>query len=622
MYEALTNQSRLSKQVILICLDVFILLFALYGAFALQFGLLLPDDTLHKFQTLFPAMAFLGLTLFLGLGLSRIKIQAFERNAILRTGLCSIGMVLICSFANEIIVSGAPRSVPIIFGVLFFAVNISSRVAGQYLLDYLPKGKSSQKRVLVYGAGQKGIELVSMLRQAPGIYPVAFVDDDPEKIGMIAAGLPVTNVRKITDIIKAKEIDLVIVALQALTENHQNMVLNQLRKLECEVKTLQEFLEVIDSFDRDGRLKQAAIDGLLCRDKILLNVPEIDRSYDNKSVMVTGAGGSIGSELCQQLIKCGIRRLVLFEHSEFALYAIERRLRQAAQNEDIDLVPVLGSVTDKSRVEDALLTNQVQIVLHAAAYKHVPLVEANELAGLYNNVIGTRNVAKAAHRFNIERFILISTDKAVRPTNIMGSSKRLAELVVQDLASRSSETLFSMVRFGNVLGSSGSVIPLFQDQIAKGGPVTVTDKNVTRYFMTIQEASRLVLLAGSFARGGDVFVLDMGDPVKIYDLARLMIELSGRTVRDGDNPNGDIAVELIGLRPGEKLYEELLIGDEILETPHKKILRARETMLSEIEVANIIRDLKIAFESNDNKSARASIERWVDGYKPPQAVCL
>ncbi|MBE9477594.1 MAG: polysaccharide biosynthesis protein, partial [Proteobacteria bacterium] len=392
--------------------------------------------------------------------------------------------------------------------------------------------------------------------------------------------------------------------------------------LGCKVQTLPSFLDIISGTQPLESLHPIAMDDLLSREKIDIKMPEVDRTYAGKTVMVTGAGGSIGSELCRQLLKCRIRKLVLFDHSELALYAIDRELRPIAKAAGVDLVPVLDSVTDKARVDAVFSANNIQIVLHAAAYKHVPMVEINELAGLYNNVIGTRNVAQAARKFGLERFILISTDKAVRPTNVMGSSKRLAELVVQDLASRCQKTLFSMVRFGNVLGSSGSVIPLFQGQIAKGGPVTVTDKNVTRYFMTINEASRLVLLAGSFACGGDVFVLDMGAPVKIYDLARLMIKLSGRTVRDVGNPNGDIAVELTGLRPGEKLYEELLIGDDMLVTPHKKILRARETALSEIEIAKAIRDLKTAFDTDDAISARAVIARWVDGYQPPRVRCI
>jgi FlaA1/EpsC-like NDP-sugar epimerase len=331
--------------------------------------------------------------------------------------------------------------------------------------------------------------------------------------------------------------------------------------------------------------------------------------------MVTGAGGSIGSELCRQLVNCGIRSLILFEHSEYALYLIERELLPIANDAGVKLIPVLGSVTDNLRVEAAFRANDVQIVLHAAAYKHVPLVEANEIAGLHNNVIGTRIVADSARKVGLERFILISTDKAVRPTNIMGSSKRLAELIVQDFAARYKTTLFSMVRFGNVLGSSGSVVPLFQEQIAKGGPITLTDGNVTRYFMTITEAARLVLLAGSFSCGGDVFVLDMGKPIKIYNLACSMIKLSGRTVRDADNPKGDIEIKVTGLRPGEKLYEELLIGNEMLTTPHSKIFRAQESSLSEIEMANVVRDLIRAFEADDAVSARNIVALWVEGYQ-------
>jgi FlaA1/EpsC-like NDP-sugar epimerase len=365
-------------------------------------------------------------------------------------------------------------------------------------------------------------------------------------------------------------------------------------------------------------LKPVSADDLLGRDKVDLDLEEVDRTYAGKCVMVTGAGGSIGSELCRQLILCGIRKLVLFEHSELALYSIERELQPDTEKLGIELATVLGSVTDAQRVESALRTHKIQGLLHAAAYKHVPLVEANEISGLRNNVIGTRILADAALRVGIERFVLISTDKAVRPTNVMGASKRLAELVIQDFASRSKKTLFSMVRFGNVLGSSGSVIPLFREQIEKGGPVTLTHGDVTRYFMTIPEAARLVLLAGSYARGGDVFVLDMGKPTKIYDLACSMIELSGRTVRNADNPEGDIEVKVTGLRPGEKLYEELLIGNDMLTTPHAKILRAQESSLSEIEIANALRDLSTSFEKDDVALARGVIERWVEGYQRPQ----
>jgi FlaA1/EpsC-like NDP-sugar epimerase len=618
MYETLTNLPRFVKRLILTSIDIFIILLALYGAFVLRFGELYPELVLKRFWALFPISAFLGLCLMIILGLSRIKLDSFERNAILRTGLCSIGLMVICSMASYMLRLGVPRTVPIIFGILFFVGSVSSRIAGQYILDFLSNGKSIRKRVLIYGAGQAGIQLVAALRQTREVHPIAFVDDNPAVVGMIASGLPVFDARNIKDVVGTKKIDRIILAMPSASEQRRTELLRQLGKLGCEVQTLPSFLDLIEGADLVSSLKPVSADDLLGREKIDLNLKEVNRTYAGKSIMVTGAGGSIGSELCRQLVNCGISKLVLFEHSEYALYAINLELQGAAEQAGIDLVTVLGSVTQMTRVSSAITKNQVQIVLHAAAYKHVPLVETNEIVGLHNNVVGTRNVAEAALKHDVERFILISTDKAVRPTNVMGSSKRLAELVVQDLAVRSETTLFSMVRFGNVLGSSGSVIPLFHEQIANGGPVTVTHDDVTRYFMTIPEASRLVLLAGSFARGGDVFVLDMGEPVRIYDLARSMIELSGRSVRDADNPNGDIEVKVTGLRPGEKLYEELLLGDDLLTTPHAKILRAQETGLSQTEIANVLRDLMKTFEADDVVSARAVIERWVDGYEKPQ----
>jgi FlaA1/EpsC-like NDP-sugar epimerase len=332
---------------------------------------------------------------------------------------------------------------------------------------------------------------------------------------------------------------------------------------------------------------------------------------------VSGAGGSIGSELCRQLIGCNIKKLVLLEHSEFNLYAILGELEKLEEATGTKVIPVLGSVRDESLLNRILADEGVQIILHAAAYKHVPLVENNELAGLNNNVLGTRTLAKAAVRASVERFILISTDKAVRPTNIMGASKRMAEMVVQDFASRSTSTLFSMVRFGNVLGSSGSVIPLFKRQIETGGPLTVTHADVTRFFMTIPEAARLVLLCGGYTRGGDVFVLDMGEATKIVDLAKKIIKLSGRTVKDAENPDGDIEIQITGLRPGEKLYEELLLGNDMLTTPHQKILRAQEGKLSELEIATMVKDIQVATEKESAHAAREAVARWVEEYQPP-----
>ncbi len=329
--------------------------------------------------------------------------------------------------------------------------------------------------------------------------------------------------------------------------------------------------------------------------------------------MITGAGGSIGSELCRQLISCKPERIVLLDHSELALYTITKEMNDLTS--DILIEPVLGSVCDRNLVDQALSANKIDVVLHAAAYKHLSLVETNEIAGIHNNVFGTKTMADAAREAEVDRFILVSSDKAVRPTNVMGASKRLAEMVVQDLSTRSEKTRLAMVRFGNVLGSSGSVIPLFEEQIARGGPVTLTHGEVTRYFMTISEAARLVLLAGSFARGGDVFVLDMGDPVPIRKLARQMIEGAGLSVMDDENPEGDVEIVEIGLRPGEKLHEELLISPDMLTTPHQKIMRAQENFLSELEMANAIRDLRQAINTRDPLAARAVIARWVERFE-------
>ncbi len=369
---------------------------------------------------------------------------------------------------------------------------------------------------------------------------------------------------------------------------------------------------------RSAEMKTVSPDALLGCDKVALDVPDIAKAYAGRVVMVTGAGGSIGAELCRQILDCGPARIVLFEQSEFALYNIDLELCAKAEATRIGVVARLGSVTNPLRVAAVMREEAVEIVLHAAAYKHVPLVEKNELEGARNNVLGTQIVAAAAQAAGVERFILVSTDKAVRPTNIMGATKRMAEMVVQDLALRSNGTRYSMVRFGNVLGSSGSVLPLFQDQIRMGGPVTVTHPEVTRYFMTIPEAARLVLLAGAYSTGGDLFVLDMGQPVRILDIARRMIELSGGRVRDESNPDG-IEIQITGLRPGEKLYEELLIDPaNMIVTPHAKILRASEAGLSQIEVAGMLREIRSAIDDSDAARLRHGIEGFVSGYQRPK----
>lgn len=617
MYDKLQNCSRLTKRLIFLYFDAALVVLAQFFAFSLSYNTFNPLDAIAGSWPLFPAVGLFGTLWVIVTGLSRIKLGAFEGNAVARISLSAIGLVVISGLINFAMGDKVPMSVSLIFGALFFVACVLSRIAARYLLEQLSLHRANCRRVMVYGAGQAGIQLVSALRQTREVRPVAFVDDNPSLIGLHIAGLTVISPAEIERAVARKRIDRVILAIPSLSDRRRTEVLERLTHLGCEVQTLPSFLDILNGKGLASGLRTVSADDLLGREKIDLDLPAVKGTYAGKAVMVTGAGGSIGSELCRQLISCGIHRLVLFDHSEYALYAIEQELRPLAGAAGVQLVPVLGSVTDAKRVGSCLRASGVQCMLHAAAYKHVPLVEDNEVASLQNNVVGTRILAQAALREGLEQFILISTDKAVRPTNVMGSSKRLAELVVQDFASRSDMTLFSMVRFGNVLGSSGSVIPLFQEQIAKGGPVTLTHGEVTRFFMTISEAARLVLIAGSFAAGGDVFVLDMGAPVRIRDLARTMIKLSGRTVRDADNPAGDIELQVTGLRPGEKLYEELLIGGDMLPTPHGKIFRAQETSLSEIEVANVMRDLNKAIADNDAVTARGVIERWVEGYHKP-----
>ncbi len=617
MINFIASLSRSSKRLILLGLDGVLFPISLYIAFALRYGNLNPAWAIKTSLLLFPMVTAIGLILAVVLGLSRVKLSTMDGRSILRIGLCAIILTLSTIFISYAFQLGAPRSVPIIFGATFLVLATGTRVFGQYILTTIFNNSADQKRVLIYGAGSAGGQLAGALTRTPEVRPICFVDDNPSLRGLIVSGLPVFAAKDIEKVIKDKRIDRIVLAVPSVSDRRRKELVKKLTPLHCEVLALPSILDLIADQGLVESLKPVSLDDLLGRDKVDLHLPEVARTYAGKSVMVTGAGGSIGSELCRQLMTCDVKRIVFFDHSEFALYAIEMDLASIAKKRNIELVPILGSVTDTVIVSAALSKHEVNVVLHAAAYKHVPLVEANEVSGLRNNVLGTHIVAKAAKDAKIERFILVSTDKAVRPTNVMGASKRLAELVVQDLASRSETTLFSMVRFGNVLGSSGSVIPLFQKQLERGGPLTVTHRDVTRYFMTIPEAARLVLLAGSYARGGDVFVLDMGEPVTIWDLARVMIELSGLTVRDESNPDGDIEIDITGLRPGEKLYEELLIGKDTLPTPHDKILRAAESKLPKTAIATIIKELTIAAKNNDSGRGRAVVKKYVEGYNCP-----
>ncbi|MGB0959737.1 MAG: polysaccharide biosynthesis protein [Halocynthiibacter sp.] len=535
-----------------------------------------------------------------------MKTRTYEASGISRVAMISLGLVVLTSTASYMTGYGAPRSVPIIMGLLFFMLNVMSRFAIQAIFLFLSGHKSKRKRVAIYGAGSAGIQLASALNLTDEYNPVCFIDAHPNLNGVIVSGLQVHAPDALEALVASKNLDEIILAIPSLPNDRRQEILKRLSRFKCQIKTLPSLVELVKGKELVSSLMTVTPESLLGRDAINLDLPEVRNTYKDKVVMVTGAGGSIGSELCRQLLKCDVKKLVLYEHSEFALYTIHQEFYD---HETVVAVPILGSVLDENHLKRALKAEDVQIILHAAAYKHVPLVEDNEIVGVENNVLGTFTVAKAAKDLMLERFILISTDKAVRPTNVMGATKRVAELLVQNLAENCDKTLFSMVRFGNVLGSSGSVIPLFKKQIDEGGPVRLTHNDVTRFFMTIPEAASLVLLAGSYAEGGDVFVLDMGEPVRIYDLARSMIELSGKTVKDTDNPDGDIEIHVTGLRPGEKLYEELLIDDAQISTPHPKILRASEVSLSMKDCETMLGELE-----NGVENPRAFLKKWVAEY--------
>ncbi len=611
MYDYLIALPRAVKQRILLAIDCMLVPISLYVAFALRFGHWAPVEPLSLALPLFIVLTLCALPLFAYLRINRIKLSAFEVQDISRGAVAAACLTVVAGFISLFMSFPGMQSVPLIFGPIFLMIHMSSRMTARSWLLYLSEKSGTRMPVAIYGAGSIGVQLLASLRKDFDLRPVAFIDDNPTLQHMTVSGLPVCSRKQLEQMVEAKRVHRVILAVPSASELVRRQLIKELSALGCEVYTLPSYNELVDCNTISYALQPVTANMLLGRDMVNLETPEIARTYTGRSILVTGAGGSIGSELCRQILGCKPHRLVMYDHSEYALYTVDTELRRLAEEMDVELVTRLGSVCDRGAVTRVIEETSVDIILHAAAYKHVPLVEANEIVGVVNNVIGTRIVAEAAEAAGVERFILVSTDKAVRPTNVMGASKRLAEMVVQDMQTRSASTKYAMVRFGNVLGSSGSVIPLFQKQIAAGGPVTLTHDKINRYFMTISEAARLVLLAGAYSTGGDVFVLDMGKAVNIIDLARRMIELSGLRVRDEQNPEGDIEIEIVGLRPGEKLFEELLIGDNALPTPHDKILRAQESVPSQIEMARILRNLDTATNANDEAAVRKLLRDYV-----------
>jgi len=525
------------------------------------------------------------------------------------------GVIVLLSGAQ-----GVPRSVILINWILGMLLIGGSRIIGRWWFSdkksYSVNAFDKRKNVLVYGAGSAGIQLATALTYSQELNPIAFIDDEPTLSNHQIMGLKVYSSNNLGELVASMKIEEVLLAIPSASRERRNEIINNLEPYPVLVRTVPSVSELAQGKLKINDLNVVSINDLLGRDPVPPNQNYLRADITNKVVMITGAGGSIGSELCRQIIQLQPKKIVLFEQNEFSLYTIDQELIQ--KNLKIDIAPILGSVLDSKQVERVCKTFSVQTIYHAAAYKHVPMIELNNFSGIENNIFGTLSCAEAAVLSNVETFVLISTDKAVRPTNIMGATKRFSEMILQALSKKYNDkaTNFSMVRFGNVLDSSGSVIPLFNKQIKEGGPVTVTDPAIIRYFMTIPEAAQLVIQAGAMSKGGDVFVLDMGEPVKILYLAKKMIHLSGLNIKDSNNPNGDIEILFTGLRPGEKLYEELLIGDSVLETEHQLILRSNEEMLPWSDLKLILNKLKTSVDKQNLEGARQALIEAVPGYKP------
>ncbi len=615
MINRILSLSRTNKQLIMLLIDSVVLVATLLASFSIRHGhWYWPGDDLLIVILGAPVI---GIPIFVQLGLYReiIRFIGFESLwAIIQAVLWYALAWGVVGFLVS--AEGIPRSVILINWALVLILIGGSRMVARWLfLVRNIKNNSHCKNVVVYGAGSAGRQLLIALTQSNEYNPVAFIDDFREIQGHSINGLEVIAPQDFEKLIDKKNITEVLLAIPSASRARRNEIIEFLEPYPVLVRALPGVAELAGGKVNINDLREVFIKDLLGRDSVVANQALLSLNITDKVVMVTGAGGSIGSELCRQIVFLKPKVLVLFELSEFALYTIDRELSDISMP-NVEILPILGSVNNQKRLSSILKRFGVQTIYHTAAYKHVPMVEFNNTEGVRNNVFGTLSCAQVAIDEEVETFVLISTDKAVRPTNTMGTTKRLAEMVLQALSTKQSGTRFTMVRFGNVLDSSGSVIPLFKKQIKDGGPVTVTDSEIIRYFMTIPEAVELVIQAGAMGKGGDVFVLDMGEPVRILDLATKMIRLSGLQVKDETNPNGDIEIEYTGLRPGEKLYEELLIGDNVSRTDNPMIMRASEHMLAWDDLKLILDELEVAVDECNQQKLRELLIKAVPEFKP------
>lgn len=590
--ETLNQSSRLAKRAVVLSSDIVLVALSVWLAYFLRLGYW------SLMYASLPEAVGLALLLFIPISMASGVYNAIFRYAgigMFRTIARALVFYLIAmTFVFTVVtIDGVPRTIGLIQPLALGVMMIWSRITVRYLFLTLMGQHGYRgriRRLLIYGAGAGGQSLAISIRHVPEFKIVGFVDDDARLDGQKLDGVHIYARAPIVDIIENQQVTDVLLAMPSASRSRRREIIDDLSHLEVNVLTLPSASEVVGGNISFSDIRPIEIEDLLGREQVVPHEFLLGRTIVGKTVLVTGAGGSIGSELCRQIREIGAKRLILLDSSEFALYSIDQEL-SGLEGSEVEIVPTLGSVTDRQLLQEIFVRERIETVFHAAAYKHVPLVQQNPIEAIQNNVMGTWYLAQIAREHNVADFILISTDKAVRPTNVMGATKRVAEQIIQSFADSSTNSRYSMVRFGNVLGSSGSVVPLFQSQIAKGGPVTLTHRDITRYFMTIPEAANLVIQAGGMASGGEVFVLDMGKPVKIFELARTMINLSGLSVRDRHNPAGDIEIVETGLRPGEKLHEELLIGENAVGTTHERIMKAHETQLEWPQLSTLLEEL-------------------------------
>ena len=617
LFRIMDRQPRWRRQATVVVSDAGAVALSLAAAYLLRFG---EFGALARLEPwLLVGVTLASLPIFYAVGLYRSLIRHIGSQAITNVvkgaTLSTLLVIVVALMVNE---RALPRSVPFIYWFILFAGLGAPRFLARNFILKVVGRRERKEPVVIYGAGAAGVQLASALQTGQEYEAIAFVDDSLELQGVQIRGINVYSPHELPRLVERRGVSQILLAMPSIPTARRRDVILELGDLPVKVKTLPTLGDLVSGKARLDELREVRIEDILGREPVPPRRELLESNIRDKVVLVTGAGGSIGSELCRQIARLAPARLIGLDLSELALYELDQALRhmRLVEGIDIEFLPVLGSVLDRSKLDSIMGGYGVETLYHAAAYKHVPLVEHNVLEGLRNNVFGTLACAEAAEAAGVELFVLVSTDKAVRPTNVMGASKRLAEELLQGLQQRGADTRFVMVRFGNVLGSSGSVVPLFQQQILTGGPVTVTHPEITRYFMTVAEAGELVLQAGSMGNGGEVFLLDMGEPVKIDALARRMIHLMGHAVRSEENPSGDIEIVYSGLRPGEKLFEELLIGNATAETEHPRIFSAMEEMQDPGVVSRALAVLEGAIASGDVLAARRALCDSVPGYLP------